>query len=151
MRLSSCSTPRVAYCPALKAKGPPGSTRINHKSSDKSFRSIMRAVKCLSVGRATLAILHALPNFLMGLCKERPGGAVVCFARCCGIDTLPPGDKLHVLTEATLVFGFVCVCLIGEVHWRPPETRRLPRTPTGGIVHPDGHFARRESLADQLP
>jgi hypothetical protein len=44
------------------------------------------------------------------------------------------------------------LCLFDWVSsWPPSETSRLPGTPTGGIVHPVGHFARRESLAAQLP
>src|SRR5580692_2622692 len=110
MRFSSNSTASVAYCPALKGNGPPGSMRINHKSSDKSLRSIIRAVKCLSVGRAMRLILNCQFSE-MGPSKERPGGAAVCFARCRGIDTLPPGDELNPSVEAILylLFAFVCV------------------------------------------
>jgi len=41
----------------------------------------------------------------MGVCKEQLGGAAVCFARCCGIDTIPPEDRLHALTEAILILA----------------------------------------------
>src|ERR1700737_2750882 len=58
IRLSAESTPNVAYCPALNWNGPPGSTRINHKSSEKSLRSTIRAVKCLSIVRTIFLFLH---------------------------------------------------------------------------------------------
>src|SRR5580704_8817753 len=45
----------------------------------------------------------------MGLFIKRPGGAALCFARCCGIDTFPPGDKFDALIEAILLFGFAGV------------------------------------------
>jgi len=52
----------------------------------------------------------------MGLFIKRPGEAAFCFARCCGIDTVPPGHELKVLTEAILLFGFASDSLTGEAY-----------------------------------
>src|ERR1700676_2467409 len=83
------------------------------------------------------------PSFLLGLFKERPGGAAFCFARCCGIDTLPPGDELNQLVEAILmIFGFLSVCLIVQAHGGRPRHSGCQGTPTGGIVHPVRPFAK---------
>src|SRR5271167_37318 len=78
----------------------------------------------------------------MGLFIKRPGGAVFCFARCCGIGTLPPGYELNALVEAILLFGFVCVSSAREVHGCHPSYGGCLENPTGGIVHPVGRFAR---------
>src|SRR5271155_4499227 len=48
MRFSPATTPRVAYWPARKLKGPPGSTERMKRSSAMVRRSVTRAVKNLS-------------------------------------------------------------------------------------------------------
>src|ERR1700722_2075315 len=73
----------------LKCKGAAG-INADQPQVFRQISSLDNAGRKMLVRRQSHALNPRLPSFLVGL-KERPGGAAVCFSRCCGIDTIPPG------------------------------------------------------------
>src|ERR1700736_1158304 len=111
IRLSAESTPSVAYCPALNWNGPPGSTRINHKSSEKSLRSTIRAVKCLSIVRTIFLFLHC--QFSLSLIPQKTSGTAFC----------PPGAADSIRRSRLFTRRFFAKHLEQDFHFGIPIGR----------------------------
>jgi hypothetical protein len=107
-----------AECGVLSGLKGKRAARVN-TDQPQIFRQISAlddARRKVSVRGQSQAHKPPLQILLLVIYKQRPGGAATCFARCSGIDTLPPGDELIISSEAILtIFGLVCASQLGKL------------------------------------